>query len=617
MNVKKFASLFICLLVFVTCGLAGCAGFSIDKVRYYNEVIAKVGDKEITRHELLIENSGYIRQYMNYGQTEKEAIKTTLDGLISNESLYQYAVAYKDPTTNEKIYRPTAYQVNDIVKSIYEDLDESIMTDYITNAKILLDIKSEKESTDENIDPTSYNYTDYKYSPRATIIYEDGKYKIDYIETDKTSLDCVIKTESLLTEFEKDEIVIEIKDGYLNSLKEKLQKEEGENATIIYNKAINQFTDALMNYEKYLRDGKGKAYNTVTDDLIYRYFERTFDSMIKQQYITNIRTNYLKNEELSIEKLTKKYNSIINKNYTMYNHVDDHESYKTAIKDIGTEGDTILYHPDMTDDTKFGYFIHTLINFTEDQKTAIKNVELIKDEDQRQTAYNNLINETTVTKREKVIEYVEGEEIIKYVENGDTATLSEVLHDYSIIYNMPNDQYRREAFINFMFTYTGDTGTMSAGMPYVVGNNGHSAMETAFTNESVKLMETGVAGAMTSYDLTNVEDIVTSYGIHFVMYIDEVSAYDIAYGSDVYIQSNNRESDPAGAHNLFGKTLNPLTGETYFDMLFDEVYPASSSEIYTSNTGYSEEEERIITISQKTNKVTKYTTKIKATKASI
>ena len=31
----------------LTCGLAGCASFSIDKVKYYNEVIAKVGDKMV------------------------------------------------------------------------------------------------------------------------------------------------------------------------------------------------------------------------------------------------------------------------------------------------------------------------------------------------------------------------------------------------------------------------------------------------------------------------------------------------------------------------------------------------------------------------------------------
>ena len=207
--------------------------------------------------------------------------------------------------------------------------------------------------------------------------------------------------------------------------------------------------------------------------------------------------------------------------------------------------------------------------------------------------------------------------MITYVEGDATSTLREVIDEYTLIYNMPNDEYRRNAFIHFMFTYTGDTGTMSAGMPYVVGNNGNSSMETAFTNESVKLMNTGIAGAMSSADPAKIEDLVTSYGIHFVMYIGDVASNDIAYGSNVYIQSDNKSTDPNGNHNLYNKVINPLTGETYFDMLFDEVYPASSGEIYTSNTGYADEEERLITESQQTNTVTKYTTKINATKASI
>ena len=48
-NVKKFSAILICLLMIITCSLAGCATFSINKVKYYNEVLATVDETKITR----------------------------------------------------------------------------------------------------------------------------------------------------------------------------------------------------------------------------------------------------------------------------------------------------------------------------------------------------------------------------------------------------------------------------------------------------------------------------------------------------------------------------------------------------------------------------------------
>ena len=53
-------------------------------------------------------------------------------------------------------------------------------------------------------------------------------------------------------------------------------------------------------------------------------------------------------------------------------------------------------------------------------------------------------------------------------------------------------------------------------------------------------------------------------------------------------------------------------------MIFDKVYPASSdSKIYSSNTDYSSHEEVVLSESKTNHKVTKYTTRINGTKASL
>ena len=158
LNMKKFTTLFICLLMIFTCAMTGCASFSIDKVKYYNEVLAKVGDEHITRYDLLSAYNNYGKSYYStqLGQSDEEALQSTLDLLIDREVMYQYAVE------NDDLYRPTAYQVNEIVKSIFTSLD-SQMNSYVSTSKKLLSIE-EKESTTESVITTAL------YSPLPKII---------------------------------------------------------------------------------------------------------------------------------------------------------------------------------------------------------------------------------------------------------------------------------------------------------------------------------------------------------------------------------------------------------------------------------------------------------------
>ena len=124
----------------VTCGLAGCASFSIDKVKYYNEVLAIVDETKITRFDLLNAYNSYGNSYFaqQQGQSESEALNSTLDLLIDRELIYQYAL------DNNATYKPTAYQVNEIVKEIFDSLDEQ-MEKYITEAKSILKIDADEE----------------------------------------------------------------------------------------------------------------------------------------------------------------------------------------------------------------------------------------------------------------------------------------------------------------------------------------------------------------------------------------------------------------------------------------------------------------------------------------
>jgi len=658
--VKKFTALLICLLMVITCSLAGCAGFSINKVKYYNEVLATVGDTHITRYDLLSAYNSYGSNYFvsQQGESEEEALRSTLDLLVDRESLYQYASS----SENNETYKPTEYQVNVIVEEMFTSMDSQMKT-YVENAKKALNIVEEDTIESETNDEKAYPYSSYvvnEETKRAFVV--DGE-KVYYTDSSHKTLapagtvteyytmesKIVYNAERLkepksytkvideqyLKDHTKDGIITVIKDKYFANNEqnkglfyESLKETEKENADIIYNKVMQLLAKDLMSYEKYLRDDNGKEFSKNLQDLLYRYVERNFSSSIQSQYLENIRTDYLKKEEtkLSINLLLEEFNKKYIVSYNTYNNRED--KYKDAMKNASTNADSILYHPTINDETEdqkateFGYFVHTLISFNDTQKEMYKTMEKMPE-----GKIKNDYKDTIIKLFSADPEEVEGGNLI-YARDDDGKldksvgySLEEVFAEYNAIKNNPsyNDEERLNAFIKeFMFKYTGDTATLSAGMPYVVGTNGYSAMEQAFTDECVKLMKTGNAGEMSTVDTINFKDLcVTSYGIHIVMYVGEVDAYDfpVTDPSVAYIHNGNRDYDATGVYNLYEKVLNPLTGETYFDMLFNAVYPESGeAEVYTSKTGYSVYEEGLISTARDSLGVKYYEDNLEGTK---
>lgn len=606
--VKKFSALIICLLLILTCTLTGCAGFSVDRVKYYNEVVATVGDYEITRFELLNSYNSY-NQYaymQSEEQDESEAMKETLNLLIDREALYQYAESFKlADGTNP--YTPAPFQINDIVQAIFDSLDSQIET-YINSAKRVLGIKEKAEEQEDEESATAYPYADYAYKKRATVstttetvYYTDADYKTEaseetpYVKTrevNKISYITPYKDEpenwkplverSLLTNFKDKALIEAIKNNYLAHLKEDLQKDEGENATAIYNHVLKSLSESLINYEYYLRDKNGKPYNKVTNDLLFRYFERTYNSQLKSKYLANVQEYYLVNENLSTDELLIAFKQLMQANIDEFDL--DASSYKSKMKSISTKGDTVLYHP--TTDTQFGYFYHILFQFDDDADDSSQKV------DYKDKSLTDILS-TTAPVRDN-----EGKE-------AGTVTLEEFLDspEFTKLQTASTYEERLSRFIDLMFKYTEDTATLATGMPYVVGSydaaNGetysqNSSMVEEFTNEAIKLMQ-NEKGALSAIDAGNKNSMcVTEYGVHILFYVGNVNAYDVdrAYMNEAFI----KDEDPNYANdlNLYCKEINPFTHKTYFDMLFDTVYPASSSNSFTSNTSYSYEEEVLV-----------------------
>lgn len=602
---KKFSAIIVCFLIILACTLSGCAGFYRDDVKYYNKVAIKVGDYAITQFDLDNAYNTY-SQYVSMGiYDEATAREMAEESLVNGRLLYEYI-------KNEQTYQPTEYQLNEIAKSII-DSTLSQMDSYLTTARNIFNVAKAEDSAEDEQTETTYSLSNYKkYTHRAILVENDGSYAIEYNQENdafkQPTLSNSVIDRSIITALKNDifnnnlqeqyikAIISEFKTELKLSLKNETKNLGNDNyiyvGDAIYEKAISLLCDDLVNYEYYLRTSSGKAYSKTQDDLLFRYFKRNVENQIQNQFINNLRTNYLqtRTDELSTQKLVDYWENIIgfNKQYDT-----DQEGYKTKMKGIGTDGDTVLYHPVLDDDTHFGYFIHILLEsegFSDAVKAAGEN----------KTDLN-----TAVANMRFKIRKDDG------TMSEDTISINEFMNLYNNVAKLQRYEDRLNSFIELMFRYSSDPGLLSGGMPYVVGTNGNSNMNEPFTNEAVALMSGEVgnkinypngvsyAGNMSEFNSTQYDDLCIAlnsdgeYGIHLIMFIDDVGAYDVG-------------SNGLSVADL-GKPLHPLTHETYFDMLFDKVYPAiSDSEPYTSNNGYSNYEEILIENSKQTNKVVYY-----------
>ena len=612
-------------LFVIACTLSGCAGFSINRVKYYNEVIATVGTTSITRHDLLTAYNNYGRSYYvsQQGMEEDEAIAATLDLLIDREALYLYA-----KQDANKTYNPTEYQVNSSIESVFNSLDEQ-MSNYLTTAETIYNVKANSTSGDNSTnEETAYIYS--TYNKRAKLVIDEEKstedntvYKIEYIAEDEptTTNDPIIDNKALLTTYADNadnysQLITAIKNKYLQLFKSNVNSKYPANkATDIYNHAISSLTNDLLNYEYYLRDTNGKTYSKNFDDMLYRYFSRAFDGVVQSQYLTNIQTHFLKNQTLSTQALINAYNSQVIYDSIVYG--SDIDSYKSTLTGISTNGDTILYHPELEDGTEFGYFIHMLIQFSDDEKSAIDALDIknMSDDDEhaqeKKDAYEDILNNLKVAPRNLTTGLTSGKD-------EDKLSINQIMEEYQAILSIKDYNSRLAVFVQFMYKYSADPGLLSGGMPYVVGTNGNTQMVEEFTAEAVALMQgkkdntdygnrttSGLKGNMTvwSDDMKYSDLCISEHGIHLIMYVEDVAAYDI-------------KSQVADITTL-QKEVNPLTHKTYFDLMFDKVYPAKDGSNYTSNNGYTSYEDRLAVESKQKNPVVKYTTKIKNTHASI
>lgn len=597
---KKFSTICLAFIVMLMVVLTGCSTFTIDKVSYYNEIVAKVGNQNITRFELVnaYNNYGYSTYVTQQGQTEKEALNSTLELLAKRKIISQYA------TENLSKYQLTKNEINDMFRETLDNLQESI-AENISQARKIYGVDEPKDTvTDEETDSDSIKkLSEYDYSKRVELVRVEGdKFKLQYVNLNKETpiSDSEYALDQRYINNFADYTTNQIVDALLEKFKQELytnqSAEDGEVYRKICDKALDLTCSNLIRYEQYLRED-GKKLSTDRENLLFRMVKRSYESQLESAYIERVSTVYMENEELSTESIVNAYRALYASDKAKYEY--DKEAYYDAV--ISTDTELICYHP--TSDARFGYFLHVLLPFNnvddELEDLADNRANYDNDEDY-QREQQNLINQITCKQR-TIADIYDGDELVheEGVQLDGEVAIQDVLAEYSA------NVHDLQSFKKFMFKYSTDTSTLTADRPYVIGydpytytgekdsdtlTGSYSSMVANFTREAIRLMQEGQ-----QYTLSD-QYILSTYGIHLLYYVGEVYGLD---NPNVSIQTLN------------STILNEATGETYLDRLFDLVYPADSDGMFTSNTKYSSFETSLVDTLYG-EKVVLYQTKIDA-----
>ena len=172
------------LVCFTLCAsiLSGCSLVTTDYAEYYKAIVASAttenGKKiEITKKDLLTSYSSFGYQYTSYyGMSQEEAVKMTLEQLVSNELVIDKVERKLKSMNDGKVLTPKekTYLWEKTYDALIKNLEE-------------VDAKDKEEEKDE--EKTSLKKDNYEKKATLSYDYETQTYKITKSEEVKTEIE--------------------------------------------------------------------------------------------------------------------------------------------------------------------------------------------------------------------------------------------------------------------------------------------------------------------------------------------------------------------------------------------------------------------------------------------
>ena len=339
----------VCLIVCSVFTFVGCDLYHDNNSRYYNEVVAKVGDEEITRNEVLtmFNYYYYTNNYYYYGYSEDDVYEMVLEALIKNKikvieakKIPELALTEEDKTR--------------IWQSVFEYVDSQI--DSIeTEIRTTLGVEEEAEEEEST--------TDYK------------TYSDEYVKT-------------IPGQEAEEPITIKTKEEFLKDLTASVDKNVDYYKYLAYRKYLAQLKRSAEIYEK----------NPGTTEQIFdKELQRLYDYYEESRIVTKY-NNYCKSKlNITNEQIEQKYTELLN---TQKQNFDIGSNYNKTITSSSNE-DLILYnkssdhfyvqqillkYADYNDDLRTSEYLKGLDSYSSSSSSSLEN-DFVKEYQEEREKY--------------------------------------------------------------------------------------------------------------------------------------------------------------------------------------------------------------------------------------
>lgn len=529
--------------------LSGCSLVTTDYASYYKAVVASATIREgkeieITKKDLLMAYSSFGYQYSSYyGKSQEEAVKMTIEQLVSNALVVDKVEQYLKKENNGQVLstKEKTYLFEKTYDSLISNMNE----------------EEEEEESDDSETPLKKDV----YEKKANLVYdfEKGTYKITKNEEVKTT----IEKYTFWSEGNKDASTSKGQEEIYKLLADFVSNNPS------YASKFSKFLSGLKASEK------GQKLSTANKDVLLREIQRlykaNYETYLIERYeeiFKSAETNVTKEDVLSL------YKSYVLEDYATYGI----EKSAKFSEDILNSADGMYYNPN---EGEFFYVTHILLKFDETQTKALEKYnEIIKgngdgeisiDEakKERKKLYDGLL--ALVREADKDGVYTENEELSKKEYNAN-----EVLAEVQAAVSGIDNTKKAENFYDLMFKFTEDDGTLNSTHNYVIGVDystptkdedgkvtksytAYSQMVETFTEAAINLHNHG------NGKLGDISGLVESeYGLHILMYGGKVEnlcdniSFDMNLGMDTLVKLDNTR-------------VNPCKDYTYFDMLYENL----------------------------------------------
>ncbi len=513
---KKIVT-FLCALVMSIMIFTGCNVFARDDYKYYNKVVASIGDHKFLMKDLLqyysINGYTYVEQ-QNY--TLEEAIKQTVDDMINRHLLVEELVG-----TGLVDIEP--YKA-DIMREVYAEIDKQIY-EYEDEVRIDWDMDAYVPAEDaEGEDNTESGETLSKYERTARNEYT-SKYEAQEVSGAWT----IVRVE---TKIECD-------------------------TTPAPTKWTQKITDAKVSAEakkRYLADLKASAKSMgekKLDDetLLQNEIDRIYKIFYENKVISVYQTMWENALPVDSNLVVEKYKSLWETDYHKYKQLNASDTQKADAKrktnyndGVASDSSALYYHVD----NSFVEVAHILLQVDEYTQTLTK--QLDEQSANYESQLQALVNDNLTTiyyldedgkecqgSRQAVIDM-----IVNYVESGNDVNYS-----------------RTDRFLEMMYRFNEDPGIMNTSKGYAIPMDNTEVADTmvkSFADGSREL-------ALSQPEGGNIKVVYSIYGIHIIYNLGMLSSNGLTLST-----INN-----VTAQKLWETRVSPISEQTLFEKVADTL----------------------------------------------